>query len=438
MSPDTQTGTQASALNKSQSQMLADHSSKEPPFAGWRMIAIAFFVDFISVGFFFYSFGIFFLALTQEFGATRLGVSLIFMVSSIVGALFGPFIGRLLDQRPIKPIMISGAVLLATGYGLLSQITAMWQFYLIAGTFLALGGSTMGGQSSSKLVANWFSQKRGFALGIATMGISGSGVLMPSLASFLIEELGWRYSYMIYSLTIVAIVIPIIALWVITAPEDIGQLPDGEKQTDKNTETHPIIEPLAGWSSVDILKSANFWLIACTFAVLIGAFQAILLHLVPQIMDKGFSIEKAAFVLSTAATLGVLGKVVFGWLIDRFRARIAVWLCIGTQFVGAAGILWVDHYPLLLATSALYGFGMGGVVPLNGAVVGQAFGRFYFGRVMGLLRPATLPILGTAAPFAGWVFDHTGNYLLAYEVFFAAWLLAAVSISLVKLPDLKR
>jgi len=416
--------------------------AKEASFAGWRMIAIAFFVDFISVGFFFYSFGIFFLALTQEFGATRLGVSLIFMVSSIVGALFGPFIGRLLDQRPIKPIMIGGAILLATGYGLLSQITAMWQFYVIAGTFLALGGSTMGGQSSSKLVANWFVQKRGFALGIATMGISGSGVLMPTLASFLIEELGWRYSYMIFSLTIVAIVIPIIALWVITAPEDIGQLPDGEKQAGKNTETNtettPVTEPPTEWSTADILKSANFWLIACTFAVLIGAFQAILLHLVPQIMDKGFSIEKAALALSIAATLGVLGKVVFGWLIDRFRARLAVWLCIGTQFVGAAGILWVDHYALLLATSALYGFGMGGVVPLNGAVVGQAFGRFYFGRVMGLLRPATLPILGTAAPFAGWVYDYTGNYLLAYEVFFAAWLLAAVSISLVKLPDLKR
>ncbi|PCI47753.1 MAG: hypothetical protein COB51_05615 [Moraxellaceae bacterium] len=68
----------------------------------------------------------------------------------------------------------------------------------------------------------------------------------------------------------------------------------------------------------------------------------------------------------------------------------------------------------------------------------QAFGRFSFGQVIGLLRPATLPILGTAAPFAGWVYDYTGNYLLAYEVFFAAWLLVAVSISLVKLPDLRR
>ena len=166
-----------------------NHQNHPKSFAGWRMTGIAFFLDFIQVGFFFYSFGIFFMALTEEFGATRLGVSLAFMISGVVGAIFGPFIGQLLDkQSSIKPIMIVGALMLATGYGLLSQITAMWQFYFIAGTLLAIGGSTMGGQSSSKLVANWFVKKRGFALGIATMGISGSGVLMPALSSFLIDE----------------------------------------------------------------------------------------------------------------------------------------------------------------------------------------------------------------------------------------------------------
>lgn len=398
------------------------------------MTAIAFFVDFISVGFFFYSFGIFFLALTEEFGATRLGISLAFMVSSIVGAIFGPYIGRLLDSRPIKPIMIGGALLLATGYGLMSQITAMWQFYFIAGTFLAIGGSTMGGQASSKLVANWFIQKRGLALGIATMGISGSGVLMPTLASVLINEFGWRYSYMIFALTILVLVIPVVALWVITAPEDIGQLPDGEKPPEEDSGP-AIVFPQIELTSYDILKSSNFWLIALTFSILIGVFQAILLHMVPQFIDKGFSTERAAFVLSVAATVGVLGKVAFGWLIDRYHPTTAVWVSIGTQFVGAAGILLLDSYPLLLAASALYGFGMGGVIPLNGAIAGQAFGRFHFGRVMGLLRPAILPIQGATTPLAGWIYDQTGSYLLAFEVFFGAWLVAGIAITMVKMPE---
>ena len=411
-----------------------DDLTKQKKFAGWRMTAIAFFLDFIQVGFFFYSFGIFFMALTEEFGSTRLGVSLAFMISGVVGAIFGPFIGQLLDkQSSIKPIMIVGALMLATGYGLLSQITAMWQFYFIAGTLLAIGGSTMGGQSSSKLVANWFVKKRGVALGVATMGISGSGVLMPALASFLIDEFGWRQSYMIFAVSILILAIPVILIWVVTKPEDIGQLPDGEIiEKDKP----PVaVEPQTEWTSSAILKSTNFWLIALTFAILVGVFQAILIHLVPQLMDMGFEIEQAAFVLSVAATLGVLGKVVFGWLIDNFHPRRAVWVCIATQAAGALGILVLDSYLLLLIASAIYGFGMGGVVPLNGAISGAAFGRLSFGRVMGLMRPATLPIQGAMTPLAGWIYDQTGSYLYAFEVYFGAWFVAAIAITLIKMPD---
>lgn len=410
-----------------------DKPIKKPGFAGWRMTGIAFYLDFIQVGFFFYSFGIFFIALTEEFGATRLGVSLAFMISGVVGAIFGPFIGQLLDkQSSIKPIMIVGALMLATGYGLLSQITAMWQFYFIAGTLLALGGSTMGGQSSSKLVANWFVKKRGVALGVATMGISGSGVLMPALSSFLIDEFGWRHSYMIFSGSIVVMVIPVILIWVVTKPEDIGQLPDGE--IIENDTPPMAVELQVEWTSAAILKSSNFWLIALTFAILIGVFQAILIHLVPQLMDMGYDVEQAAFALSVAAVLGVLGKLVFGWLIDNFHPSYAVWVCIATQAAGALGILMFDHYLLLLGASAMYGFGMGGVVPLNGAISGAAFGRISFGRVMGLMRPATLPIQGVTTPLAGWVYDQTGSYLYAFEGYFAAWFVAAVAITLVKLP----
>jgi OFA family oxalate/formate antiporter-like MFS transporter len=157
--------------------------------------------------------------------------------------------------------------------------------------------------------------------------------------------------------------------------------------------------------------------------------------MVPQFMDMGFHIEQAAFALSVVATLGVLGKVVFGWLIDNFPPSLAVWVCIATQALGALGILWFENYYFLLGASAVYGFGMGGVVPLNGAVTGAAFGRLSFGRVMGLMRPATLPIQGASVPLAGWIYDQTGSYLYAFELYFAAWFIAAIAIALVKLPS---
>jgi MFS family permease len=177
-------------------------------FYGWRIVGVAFLVDFIAVGFFFYSYGVFFKAIAADLGSgTRFGVSLGLSISNVVGAAVSPFIGRALDRVPIKRIMIAGAVCVAVGFGLLSQISAFWQYYLVLGTLLGVGGSLMGGLASSKLVANWFVARRGTAFGIATVGISLSGLMMPTAATWLIATVGWRGGFGVYGLCTLAVVV---------------------------------------------------------------------------------------------------------------------------------------------------------------------------------------------------------------------------------------
>ncbi|MEE3109631.1 MAG: MFS transporter, partial [Pseudomonadota bacterium] len=149
----------------------------KPPFLGWRMVAVAFFVDFIAVGFFFYSYGVFFKALATEFGGARFDVSLGLTLVNAVGAVLAPFLGQALDRYPIKYVIAAGTAAMSLGFCLLSLVTARWQFYLILSTLLGFGLNAMGGLATAKLVANWFDRGRGMALGVATMGISLSGVL---------------------------------------------------------------------------------------------------------------------------------------------------------------------------------------------------------------------------------------------------------------------
>ena len=82
-------------------------------FFGWRMVGVAFVVEFIAVGFFFYSFGVFFKAIDAELAGSRLGVSLGMMVTGAVGGILAPFMGRALDRYPIKRIMLMGALVLS-------------------------------------------------------------------------------------------------------------------------------------------------------------------------------------------------------------------------------------------------------------------------------------------------------------------------------------
>ncbi len=396
-------------------------------FLGWRMVAVAFFVDFIAVGFFFYSYGVFFKALAAEFGGARLDVSLGLTLVNAVGALLAPFLGQALDRYPIKYVIAAGTAAMSLGFLLLSQITAQWQFYLILATLIGFGLNSMGGLATAKLVANWFDRRRGMALGVATMGISLSGVLMPVLSAVLIEQLGWRGGFLVFGAFTALLVLPVTLRFVISSPELVGLGPDGDAPL-KADATRP-----AALSTKQFLGDRNFWMITLCVGCLFCVMSATLTHMVPRVSDLGYSVLEAAPILSFGAAAGVLGKVLFGYLVDRVDPRLALYTAIGTQFAGQLGMLSTEAYLPFACFATLFGFGMGGIVPLHGAIAGLAFGRQNFGKVMGLMRPAMMPLQIAGLPFAGWAFDHFGRYDLAFKVFLGLYVLSALCASALRL-----
>ena len=404
---------------------MALRAETEPRFHGWRMVGVAFVVEFIAVGFFFYSFGVYFKAIEAELESSRLGVSLGMMVTGAVGGILAPFMGRALDRYPIKRIMLTGALVLSIAYALLSRVTAIWQFYLVLGTFFAFGMSMMGGLATAKLVANWFEARRGTALGIAGVGISFSGVVMPPVAAWLVSELGWRGGFLVYALGTLVIVVPVVALFVVNRPEDMGLRPDGAApQPETSDETSADVS----WSTRQILTSPNFWAIAPAFAMSFASLSAVLIHLIPHATDIGIPISRAALLVSFAGGAGALGKLVFGRLVDLVEPRLAVWASFGTQLVGLLMIMQEPGYAGLVAGAVVFGFGMGGVVPLQGALAGLAFGRLSFGKAMGLMRPVQFLAGLIGVPLAGWIYDTTGGYDLAWKFFCGVYVTASLLI----------
>jgi MFS family permease len=405
---------------------MAKREETQSSFYGWRIIGVAFVVEFIAVGFFFYSFGVYFKEIDKDLASSRLGVSLGMMVTSLMGGIIAPFMGRALDRYPIRRIMLMGAVALSIAFALLSQVRAIWQFYLVLGTFFAFGMSMMGGLATTKLVANWFQARRGTALGIAGVGISLSGFVMPPIAAWLVSELGWRGGFLVYALGTLAVVVPVVALFVVNRPEDMGLLPDGAASPpEKGDEASADVL----WNTRQALRSRNFWAIALPFAMSFSSLSAVLIHLVPHANDGGIPLARAAWVLSFAAGAGVLGKLVFGRLVDLVEPRVAVWSSLGTQLAGLLMIMLDLGYAGLVAGAVVFGFGMGGVVPLQGAVAGLVFGRLSFGKVLGLMRPVQFLVGLIGVPLAGWVYDTTGSYDLAWKFFCGVYIVASLLIA---------
>ncbi len=399
-------------------------------FPGWRMVAVAFFVDFVAVGFFFYSYGVFFKAIAEEFGGSRLGVSIGLTITSVVGSLAAPLVGRALDRYALSRVLGVGAVSMTIGFLVLGFVRTPLEFYLAIGVFIGLGASGMGSLATAKLVANWFVRRRGMALGIAATGISVSGVLMPYISAAIIEGFGWREGFLIYAAFTGLLIVPLVSLLVISRPEDIGLRPDGQLKEEPGsaTATPASDQSLSqGTAGQSVLRERNYWVLVVVVGLLFSSSGGTLTHMVPRLTDAGVSLAGASLVMSFSAVFGIMGKLSFGWFGDWWRGRTAIWFAIVCQIIGQVVMALTVDVVFFALGAAIFGYGMGGVVPLQGTLVGKLFGRDRFGKAMGAMRPAMLPLQVLGVPAAGFIFDTTGSYDGAYVMFLVFYLLAAVA-----------
>lgn len=404
-------------------------------FYGWIIVCVTFVTQFVSIGFVFYSIGVFFPPLVLEFGGSRTGVATGVMLMNVVTAAFAPFLGFILDRGYIRRVMLTGAIWMTTGFLILHFITALWQFYVVLCCFLGLGVAMLGPVPSSTLVSNWFLRRRGTALGVATMGISLGGVVMAPLGTLLITQYGWRNTAYIYAATILILVVPIVWYLVVNRPEDVGLRPDGRGGTVfKRTRQRPTTYDSPNWNLRDSLSDQKFWIIASVIGLNFCANGAVLTQIVQHGIDLGFTQQKASVVLSLIAILGVAGKILFGYICDHVDKRAAFWLAMLLQALGSLSFVFVTTYPHLLLTGAVFGLGMGGIVPLWGSLIGASFGRRVFGRIMAHMSPVMLPIQSIGIPLAAFIADRTGSYALAFEIFVGVYLAAMVVLAFLRLP----
>lgn len=323
---------------------------------------------------------------------------------------------------------------MAVGFLGLSFVRNPIEFYLVLGIFVGFGASSMGSLATSKLVANWFDRRRGTALGIAAAGVSLSGVIMPYISAELINNYGWREGFLVYGLFTLLVVLPMVLRFVVSRPEDIGMRPDGAMPIAVKAGAELVV-PKPRLAMRDVFREHNFWVIVLTFSLIFCCMGATLTHMIPRLTDNGYTLVQASLVMSLCAGFGVTGKLSFGWLGDRLSLRKVMSIVIVMQFTGQLLMYLSVDLVVFAIGASLFGYGVGGVVPMHGATVGKTFGRERFGAILGLMRPAMLPIQILGVPFAGWVYDVTGSYANAFEAFLGIYLLAAIALSFYRQPQ---
>jgi MFS family permease len=206
----------------------SDHwSSRLPFYYGWLVVGIGFVTMGIGVTAR-TAFSLLMPPLIDEFGWQRGLAAGAFSFGFLLSALLSPIVGRVMDVRGPRVVILTGVLLMTAGLLLAPSIEQPWHLYATLGVLVSAGANMMTYTAHSQFLPNWFVRRRGLAISIAFSGVGvGAIVLLPWLQSIIVTT-GWRASCWAMGLLAIFALGPL-NLLVHKRPEDIGLLPDGAK-----------------------------------------------------------------------------------------------------------------------------------------------------------------------------------------------------------------
>jgi MFS family permease len=359
-----------------------------------QVAATAFVVLFCIVGLALWGLPFYYDFMVQQFGWTRAQVTSGNALSKlVVGPVFGFIAGWIIDRFGPRRVMMAGILMAGgalIGLGLVSTLGMFYLFYF----FNALGYVCGGPLPNQVLLSRWFNKSRGKAMGFAYLGIGIGGATVPWISHTLIQHFGWQSALRWLGLLIIVVSFPLAFF--------VKEAPPGSVAGRKTTGTAELM---------GAFKTLPFYLLTlgsmCSIAAVSGTQQNLKLFLS---LDGHFTQGDAAQVLSLVLSFSIIGRLLMGWLADRFSEKYVMLL---TYLLVAAGIplLFLGRTKVALYVSAaVFGVGLGGDYMIIPLMTAEIFGMQILGRLLGVILTAGGIAEAVSPWLTGRLRDATGSY----------------------------
>jgi MFS family permease len=376
----------------------------------WLVVAAGFLMVFILYGSY-YCFGVFLKPMLAELGWTRAMISGAFSLYMLVHGGFSMVMGSLSDRYGARLIAAISALVVAVGYGFVSITTTPWHMYVGFGILVGIG---MGAAYVTPIstVTRWFSEKRGLALGIVAAGVGVGQMVLPPIIKYLITLSGWRVSFVILGVMVFLIGIP--AALLLNSPTGRGSgIPRVESEKPE-AEAHQRRSPHYDWTVREVLGTPGFWLLLLIFSALAFGVTIMAAHLVAHMEDIGIDSVPAAFALTLIGGGGIIGRIFFGRAGDRVGNRPMLTASMILQTLLMFFLIKSKQVWAFYLISGLYGLSYGGALPVIISMSSQFYGVASAGAILGILLFGATIGGAIGATLAGYIFDVTGGYALAF------------------------
>ena len=398
---------------------------------GWWILVACFLCSAVVVGSTIYSFGVYVTAASESFGLGRAEANVGMMIFMSAGIVWSPLVGSALDRFPAPVVMTMGGVMLGVGlYAVSRSPSASWAAAAIAGP-LALGMSAAGPLAGSTVVARWFRRRRGRAMGMVAVSTAAGGFVMAQVGGHLIPTYGWQDALAITGACGAAVISGLAAFVVRSRPDEaqlraageIGDGADPEETADASAE----------WTSLRLISNRDFWLLGLGAGLLLGSDGAVLISKVPYLLDIGFDLPVATFLVACASASAIVGKLGVGFASERIDLRWLYSVVAILHLVLLGALLMKPGYWTLLVVFSSVGIAIGGIHPIFSTMIASVFGSRSYGAVHGRLNIITSPIGLLSIFVVGAVYDRTGNYDLAFWLFGGFVIVSLMLISALRL-----
>jgi MFS family permease len=387
-----------------------------PPRHAWIILAGAFTTFAVGAGFM-HAYTVFLVEFVRDFTWTRADVSIAYAVGQVVGGVSSPLVGMLVDRLGPRRLVLLGGGLLIAGLAASAGIHALWQTVVLYGLVMTLGANCLGMVVFVPVLSRLFVRQRGMAISIL-QSANGLGRAFSAPASqLLISDIGWRPAYLVQAAFMTVVVLPLSMLF-------------------RRADTVPVAPPslvavaTRSWTLLEAIRSRQFWLLFLVYLCTgIGSFL-VSLHQLAFAVDVGFDKLYAATVLGMGALLSIPGIIITGTVSDYVGREVSAMLTYGVSIVGTGFALLItgpDQHLLLWLHACLFGITWGARGPAITAKTADLFPGRQLGAILGVITIGSGLGSGLGAWGAGFIFDVSGSYRLAFTLSMIAYALGCVA-----------
>ncbi|MEO9599894.1 MFS transporter [Parasphingorhabdus sp.] len=391
-------------------------------FYGWINVRLFFFIQFAASGFVYFAYSVVFPVMVETMAWNRGTASLAQSIALVMFGLAYPLTGYLLRRHGVRQTLTIGLLVMLTGLMLLIfAVTEVWQWIMIWGGIMGLSFSLTGPICSQTAMISWFSIKRSTTIGIVlTGGALGGALVQPALSSLMSQFDSWRAAWIVAAAMVVIALI--VTRFIINRPQDIGQFPDNiDPDSVKDDPLAKNLRPKThrtghDWTIKQVVRTPALYLVMLVTLGYLSTFFFLLNHGILHLTDNGLSGLEAASILGLAILGSGLARIPAGWLGDQFELRWTVFGFIALMAFALAGF-WLGNGIFLLSTMGmLFGAGYGGLLVLGPAMTGNYYGERAFPIINSMIAPIMLPFAAAAPAGAGYIFEATGSYNIAFTL----------------------